>query len=128
MSSSEEEISAHVLVDDAILKDTQKKLDMLDKINDITNVKSNVTELEEGLNAVNDEVAEMKEIMKRKAELKQLEDLEREVEDLPNRSRRKNLVFYNTPEKYVESTSKLSVLIVLRRNSTKTERVQDRST
>ena len=99
MSSSEEEISAHVLVDDAILKDTQKKLDMLDKINDITNVKSNVTELEEGLNAVNDEVAEMKEIMKRKAELKQLEDLERDEEDLRNRSRRNNLVFYNIPEK-----------------------------
>ena len=91
VSSSEEEISAHVLVDDAILKDIQKKLeklDMLDKINnqlstikhDITNIKSNVTELEKGLNAVNDDVAEMKESMKRKADLKQLEDLEREVE------------------------------------------------
>ena len=66
-----EEISAHVLVDDAILKDIQKKLeklDMLDKINnqlstikhDITNIKSNVTEFEKGLNAVNDDVAEMK--------------------------------------------------------------------
>ena len=110
VSSSEEEISAHVLVDDAILKDIQKKLeklDMLDKINnqlstikhDITNIKSNVTELEKGLNAVNDDVAEMKESMKRKADLKQLEDLEREVEDLRNRSRRNNLVFYNIPEK-----------------------------
>ena len=113
VSSSEEEISAHVLVDDAILKDIQKKLeklDMLDKINnqlstikhDITNIKSNVTEFEKGLNAVNDDVAEMKESMKRKADLKQLEDLEREVEDLRNRSRRNNLVFYNIPEKYVE--------------------------
>ena len=111
MSSSEEEISAHVLVDDAILKDIQKKLeklDMLDKINnqlstikqDITNPKSNVTELEKGLNAVNDDVAEMKESVKRKAaDLKQLEDLEREVEDLCNRSRRNNVVFYNIPEK-----------------------------
>ena len=110
VSSSEEEILAHVLVDDAILKDIQKKLekmDMLDKINnqlstikhDITNIKSNVTELEKGLNAVNDDVAEMKESMKRKADLKQLEELEREVEDLRNRSRRNNLVFYNIPEK-----------------------------
>ena len=110
VSSSEEEISAHVLVDDAILKDIQKKLeklDMLDKINnqlstikhDITNIKSNVTELEKGLTAVSDDVAEMKESMKRKADLKQLEDLEREVEDLRNRSRRNNLVFYNIPEK-----------------------------
>ena len=98
MSSSQEEISAHVLVDNAILKDIQKKLeklDMLDKINnqlstikhDITNIKSNVTELQKGLNAVNDDVAEMKESMKRKADFKQLEDLEREVEDLRNRSR-----------------------------------------
>ena len=54
VSSSEEEISAHVLVDDAILKDIQKKLEKLDKINnqlstikrDITNIRSNVTELE----------------------------------------------------------------------------------
>ena len=80
---------------------------MLDKINnqlstikhDITNIKSNVTEFEKGLNAVNDDVAEMKESMKRKADFKQLEDLEREVEDLRNRSRRNNLVFYNIPEK-----------------------------
>ena len=54
VSSSEEEISAHVLVDDAILKDIQKKLeklDMLDKINnqlstikhDITNIKSKIS-------------------------------------------------------------------------------------
>ena len=41
----------------------------------------------------------MKEIMKRKAELKHLEDLERDEEDLRNRSRRNNLVFYNIPEK-----------------------------
>ena len=99
-----------MLVDDAILKGIQKKLeklDMLDKINnqlstikhDITNIKSNVTELEKGLNAVNDDVAEMKESMKRKAHLKQLEDLEREAEDLCSRSRRNNLVFYNIPEK-----------------------------
>ena len=111
VSSSEEEIAAHVLVDDAILKDIQKKLeklDMLDRINnqlssikhDITNIKSNVIELEKGLNAVNDDVAEMKGSVKRKAaDLKQLEDLEREVEDLRNRSRRNNVVFYNILEK-----------------------------
>ena len=89
----------------------------------------NITELEEGLNAVNDDVAEMKESMKRKADLKQLEYIEREVEN--------NLVFYNIPEKsegdtsncvafiqrfiastgawkHCVDTSKLSVLIVLR--------------
>ena len=44
VSSSEEEISVHVLVDDAILKDIQKKLeklDMLDKINNqLSTIKS----------------------------------------------------------------------------------------
>ena len=95
-----------MLVDGAILKDIQKKLEklnMLDKINDqlsiikhdISNITSNVIQLEKGLNAVNDDVAEMKESMARKADLKQLEDLEREVEDLRNKSRRNNLVFYN---------------------------------
>ena len=71
-----------MLVEDAILKDIQKKLeklDMLDKINNqqlstikhnITNIKSNVTEFEKGLYAVNDDVTEMKESMKRKAELR----------------------------------------------------------
>ena len=109
-SSSEEETLTHVLADGAILKDIKKKLGklyMLDKIDDqlsiikhdISNIKSNVIPLEKGLNAVNDDVAEMKESMKRKADLKQLEDLEREVEDLRNRSRRNNLVFYNIPEK-----------------------------
>ena len=57
----------------------------------------NVTELEKGLNAVNDDVAEMKESMKRKADLKQLEYAEREVEN--------NLVFYNIPEKSEGDTS-----------------------
>ena len=42
----------------------------------------------------------MKGSVKRKAaDLKQLEDLEREVEDLRNRSRRNNVVFYNILEK-----------------------------
>ena len=105
----------------------------------------NVTELEKGLNAVNDDVAEMKESMRRKADLKQLEYVEREVEN--------NLVFYNIPEKSEGDTSNCVAFIQrfiashrgletlcghveierahctsIRRNSTKTERVQDRST
>ena len=47
MSSSEEEISVHVLVDDAILKDIQKnleELDMLDKINNqLSTIKHDIT-------------------------------------------------------------------------------------
>ena len=47
VSSSEEEISVHVLVDDAILKDIQKNLevlDMLDKINNqLSTIKHDIT-------------------------------------------------------------------------------------
>ena len=99
VSSSEEQTLAHVLADGTILKDIKKKLEklnMLDKINDqlsiikhdISNIKSNVIPLEKGLNAVNDDVAEMKESMSRKADLKEIEDLEREVEDLRNTFRK----------------------------------------
>ena len=99
VSSSEEEKSTHVLVDDAILKDLQAKLDklnVLDQINerlirmenDLSTVKGKVAQLEDGLNYTNSELAEMKGKLEKKA-----------VEDLRNRSRRNNLVFYNIPEK-----------------------------
>ena len=110
VSSSEEEKSSHVLIDDAILKDLQAKLDklnVLDQINerlirienDISTVKAKVAQLEDGLNYTNSELAEMKGKLEEKAEKDKLKDLEREMEDLRNRSRRNNLVFYNIPEK-----------------------------
>ena len=110
VSSSEEEKSSHVLVDDAILKDLQAKLDklnVLDQINerlirienDISTVKGKVDQLEDGLNYTNSELAEMKGKLEEKAEKDKLKDLECEMEDLRNRSRRNNLVFYNIPEK-----------------------------
>ena len=110
VSSSDKEKSSHVLVDDAILKDLQAKLDklnILDQINeqlirienDISTVKGKVVQLEDGLNYTNSQLAEMKGKLEEKAEKDMLKDLEREVEDLRNRSRRNNLVFYNIPEK-----------------------------
>ena len=110
MSSSEEEKSSHVLIDDAILKDLQAKLDklnVLDQINerlirienDISTVKGKVAQLEDGLNYTNSELAETKGKLEEKAEKDKLKNLEREMEDLRNRSRRNNLVFYNIPEK-----------------------------
>ena len=109
VSSSEEEKSPHVLVDDAILKDLQAKLDklnVLDQINerlirienDINTVKGKVDQLEDGLNYTNSELAKMKGKLEEKAEKDKLKDLKREMEDR-NRSRRNNLVFYNIPEK-----------------------------
>ena len=110
VSSSEEEKSSHVLIDDAILKDLQaklEKLNVLDQINerlirienDISTVKGNVAQLEDGLNYTNSKLAEMKGKLEEKAEKDKLKDLEREMEDLRNRSRRNDLVFYNIPEK-----------------------------
>ncbi|CAH3024423.1 unnamed protein product, partial [Porites evermanni] len=66
---------------------------------DIKDIKGNVAKLEEGLNSVNSDVAEIKQDLEKKAEKEKLEELENEVEELRNRSRRNNLVFYNVPEK-----------------------------
>ena len=109
VSSSEEEKSSHMLIDDAILKDLPaklEKLNVLDQINerlirienDISTVKGNVAQLEDGLNYTNSKLAEMKGKLEEKAENDKLKDLKREMEDLRNRSRR-NLIFYNIPEK-----------------------------
>ena len=51
------------------------------------------------MNYTNSELAEMKGKLEEKAEKDMLKDLEREMEDLRNRPRRNNLVFYNIPEK-----------------------------
>ena len=95
---------------DIILVDIQRrleKLDLLDKIDErlikmedgMGTIKQKVLELEGGLNSVNSEVADLKESIEKKAEKEHLQLLEEEVEDLRNRSRRNNLVFYNIPER-----------------------------
>ena len=86
VSSSDEEKSSHVLVDDAILKDLQAKLDKLNALdqinerlirieNDISTIKGKVTQLEDGLNYTNSELAEMKGKLEEKAEKDLLKDL-----------------------------------------------------
>ena len=84
-----------------------EKLKVLDKMNerlsnieyDRKDIKGNVAKLEEGLNSVNSDVAEIKQDLEKNAEKEKLEELENEVQELRNRSRRNNLVFYNVPEK-----------------------------
>ena len=51
------------------------------------------------MNYTNSELAEMKGKLEEKAVKDKLKDLEREMEDLRNRSRRNNLAFYNILEK-----------------------------
>ena len=107
--SLEEDSQSSVLAEDAMLliEDIQTKLEklkVLDKINKrlskITKyIKANVVKLEEGLNYVNSDVANIKQDLEKKAEKEKCEELENEVEELCNRSRRNNLVFYNVLEK-----------------------------
>ena len=110
--SSEEDSQFGVLAEDAMLliEDIQTKLEklkVLDKINkqlskieyDIKYIKANVAKLEEGLNYVNSDVAKIKQDLEKKVEKEKLEELENKVEELRNRSRQNNLVFYNVLEK-----------------------------
>ena len=126
VSSSEEENLCHVDASDAILKDIQNKLEKLnestDRIeerlvrieDDMTSINGKVADLEKGLNSVNTEVAEMKQDIEKKADFEKLQMLEREVEELRNRSRRNNLVFYNVPEKEkVKTAQNLSKTLLL---------------
>ena len=95
----------------ASLTDIQNKLEKLnestDRIeerlvriqNDMTSIKGKVADLEKGLNSVNTEVAKMKQDIEKKAGFEKLQMLESEVEELRNRSRRNNLVFFNVTEK-----------------------------
>ena len=62
-------------------------------------IKQKALELEKGFNAVNSDVEKLKEDVTTKGDEERLQALENAVEELRNRSRRINLVFYNTPEK-----------------------------
>ena len=99
-------------VDDAILHnniilDKLKKLDLLDHIYEcLTTIESNsiklkemVSQIEGGLNTIKMDVEETKKSTEQKADKARVEALEKEVEELRNRSRKNNLVFYNVPEK-----------------------------
>ena len=104
VSSSEEENLCHVDASDAILKDIQNKLEKLNESTDrieerLTSIKGKVADLEKGLNSVNTEVAKMKQDIEKKVGFEKLQMLESEVEELRNRSRRNNLVFFNVTDK-----------------------------
>ena len=108
---NEEEAETHV--DDTILHnilDKLKKLDILDHIyerlttieSDSKKLKETVSQIEGGLNTIKLDVQETKTLAEQKADKARDEALEKEVEELRNRSRRNNLVFYNVPEKTEE--------------------------
>jgi len=65
----------------------------------IKRTQRNNSQIEISLSYIKSEVEETKKITEQKADKEQVQALEREVEELRNRSRRNNLVFYNVPEK-----------------------------
>ena len=57
-----------------------------------------VGEIKTGLNFVNEEVEDLKQSLKDKADLSKVAELTKKVDDLENRSKRNNVVFWNIPE------------------------------
>ena len=88
-------------------RDYLEKLDLLEQIHErlkkieseSKELKDTVAQIENGLNSIKKDVEEVKIATEQKADKSRVEALEKEVEDLRNRSRRNNLVFYNIPEK-----------------------------
>ena len=84
-----------------------EKLDLLDQIHErLKNIeteskelKDTVAEIEIGLNSMKKDVEDAKMATAQKADKSKVEALQREVEELRNRSRRNYLVFYYVPEK-----------------------------
>ena len=111
--SSEDEEVMHVgdeAGDAMMLKSILEKLEKLDLLeqiherlkkieSDYKELKDTVAQIENGLNSITKDVEEVKIATEQKADKSRVEALEKEVEDLRNRSRRNNLVFYNIPEK-----------------------------
>lgn len=102
-SLSSEDGGASQHVDDAILDDIfkkLKKLDVLDQINGrLEKIENSVSDIEKSLNSLTEDVEKIKMDLDLKADKTRVAALEDEIEELRNRSRRNNLVFYNIPEK-----------------------------
>ena len=89
-------------VNDAILVnilEKLKKLDVLEQINGrLLKIETAVSNMERGLNSLTEDVQKVKADLSLKADIVTVEKLKDEIEELQNRSRRNNLVFYNIPE------------------------------
>lgn len=77
-----------------------KKLDVLEQINGrLLTIENTVGDMERGLNSMTADLQKVKTDLDLKADNATVEVLKDEIEELQNRSRRNNLVFYNIPEK-----------------------------
>ena len=76
-----------------------KKLDVLEQIDGrLLKIETTVSDMERGLNSLTEDVQKVKADLGLKADIATVEKLKDEIEELQNRSRRNNLVFYNIPE------------------------------
>ena len=77
-----------------------KKLDVLEQINGrLLTIENTVGDMKIGLNSMKVELQKVKTDLDFNADNATVEVLKDETEELQNRSRRNNLVFYNIPEK-----------------------------
>ena len=77
-----------------------KKLDVLEQINGrLLTIEDTVGDMERGPNSMKADLQKVKTDLDLKADSATVEVLKDEIEELQNRSRRNNLVFYNVPEK-----------------------------
>ena len=77
-----------------------KKLDVLEQINGrLLTIENTISDMERGLNSMTAELQKVKTDLDSKVDKTTVETLRDETEELQNRSRRNNLVFYNIPEK-----------------------------
>ena len=73
---------------------------MLEQINGrLLTIENTVGDMERGLNSMTADLQKVKTDLDLKADNATVEVLKDEIEELQNRSRRNNLVFYNIPEK-----------------------------
>ena len=102
--SSEDEITSPPKHEaDAILECIHEKLKKLDKLEQMNGrlltIENTVGDMERGLNSMTADLQKVKTDLDLKADKATVEELKDEIEELQNRSRRNNLVFYNIPEK-----------------------------
>ena len=64
----------------------------------LTTLETTTSELSAGLEGMNQEMEAVKQTLQKKADLVQVELLEKKLEEMENRSKRNNIVIWNIPE------------------------------
>ena len=76
----------------------------------LTTLETTTSELSAGLEAMNQEMETVKETLVKKADVVQVELLEKKLEEMENRSKRNNIVIWNIPEGVKKDSSCLALV------------------